>query len=275
MGSIALGGAVFSAGEGLAVRRHLNGQLLIESDDGLYRLFEPTANPSRLRLSQLGDRNDNRIHIDYDEAGHLVRLRDTFDLVQVELVREQGQLARIERLYPDQRREVLVSYGYDMAGSLAQVSDATGQVQRRFAYDNGRRMIEHQLPTGLRCFYEWALVENLEWRVVRHWTDEGDTYQFDYDLQAGLTRITDGLQRVSTRLWNTQHQIIQYSDNLGQTWLFEWNDERQLLSATDPQGGRYEYSYDEAGNLIGESDPLGRSDSNVVAGALGLAGIGD
>ncbi|WP_339436639.1 RHS repeat-associated core domain-containing protein [Pseudomonas sp. EL_65y_Pfl1_R32] len=264
MGSIPLGGAVFSAGEGLVVRRHLNGQLLIESDDGLYRLFEPTpANPTRLRLSQLGDRNDNRIHIDYDEAGRLVRLRDTFDLVQIELIRDQEHLTHIERLHPDQRREVLVSYGYDAAGNLAEVRDATGQVQRRFAYDVARRMVEHQLPTGLRCFYEWALIEDLEWRVVRHWTDEGDTYQFDYDLKVGLTHITDGLQRVSTRHWNTQHQIIQYSDNLGQTWLFEWNDERQLLSATDPLGGRYEYSYDESGNLIGETDPLGRSDSTL------------
>ncbi|WP_395609955.1 RHS repeat-associated core domain-containing protein [Pseudomonas sp. B22129] len=264
MGWVPLGGAVFSAGEGLAVRRHLNGQLLIESDDGLYRLFEATAaNPSHLRLSQLGDRNDNRIHVDYDEAGRLVRLRDTFDLVQVELIHDQGHLARIERLYPDQRREVLVSYGYDTAGNLAQVRDATGQVQRRFAYDAGRRMVEHQLPAGLRCFYDWALVEGVEWRVVRHWTDEGDAYQFDYDLQAGITRITDGLQRVSIRHWNTQHQIIRYSDNLDQTWLFEWNDERQLLSATDPQGGRYAYSYDDAGNLIGETDPLGRSDSTL------------
>lgn len=264
MGTIPLGGAVFSAGEGLAVRRHCDGPLLIESDDGVYRLFEATpANPSRLRLSQLGDRNDNRIHLDYDDAGCLVRLRDTFDLVQVELIRDQGHLTHIERLYPDQRREVLVSYDYDAADNLTQVRDATGQAQRRFAYDSGRRMVEHQLPTGLRCFYDWALIEGLEWRVVRHWTDEGDTYQFDYDLQAGTTRITDGLQRVSIRHWNTQHQIIQYSDNLGQTWLFEWNDERQLLNATDPQGGRYAYSYDESGNLIGETDPLGRSDSTL------------
>lgn len=264
MGTIPLGGAVFSAGEGLAVRRHCDGPLLIESDDGVYRLFEATpANPSRLRLSQLGDRNDNRIHLDYDDAGCLVRLRDTFDLVQVELIRDQGHLTHIERLYPDQRREVLVSYDYDAADNLTQVRDATGQVQRRFAYDSGRRMVEHQLPTGLRCFYDWALIEGLEWRVVRHWTDEGDTYQFDYDLQAGTTRITDGLQRVSIRHWNTQHQIIQYSDNLGQTWLFEWNDERQLLNATDPQGGCYAYSYDESGNLIGETDPLGRSDSTL------------
>ncbi|WP_323166613.1 hypothetical protein, partial [Pseudomonas bubulae] len=90
-----LGGAVFSAGEGLAVRRHLNGELLIESDDGLYRLFESSANPALLRLSQLGDRNDNRIHVDYDDAGRLVRLRDTFDLVQVELIRDQGHVVRL------------------------------------------------------------------------------------------------------------------------------------------------------------------------------------
>ncbi|WLI18559.1 RHS repeat-associated core domain-containing protein [Pseudomonas wuhanensis] len=264
MGSIPLGGAVFSAGEGLSVRRHHNGQLLIESDDGLYRLFDVTpGNPSLLRLNQLGDRNDNRIHLDYDETGQLARLRDTFDLIQIELIRERDRVARVERVYPDQHREVLVSYGYDAAGNLAEVRDTTGQVQRRFRYDAGRRMVEHQLPTGLRCFYEWALVEDLEWRVVGHWTDEGDTYQFDYDLKAGVTRITDGLQRISTRRWNTQHQITEYTDNLGQTWQFEWNDERQLLNATDPQGGRYEYSYDDAGNLIGETDPLGRSDSTL------------
>ncbi|MBV4464544.1 RHS domain-containing protein [Pseudomonas sp. SWRI79] len=264
MGSIPLGGAVFSAGEGLSVRRHVNGQLLIESDDGVYRLFNPTpGNTALLRLDQLGDRNDNRIYLDYDETGRLARLRDTFDLVQVELIHEGGRVARVERLYPDQHREILVSYGYDAMGNLAEVRDATGQVQRRFAYDAGQRMVEHQLPTGLRCFYEWALVEDLEWRVVRHWTDEGDAYQFDYDLGAGVTRITDGLQRVSTRRWNSQHQITEYSDNLGQTWQFEWNDERQLLSATDPQGGHYAYSYDDAGNLIGETDPLGRSDSTL------------
>ncbi|OOG83509.1 type IV secretion protein Rhs [Pseudomonas sp. A25(2017)] len=264
MGSIPLGGAVFSAGEGLAVRRHVNGQLLIESDDGLYRLFEPSpANPSHLRLSQLGDRNDNRIHLDYDAAGRLVRLRDTFDLVQVELIRAGERVTHIERLYPDQSREVLVSYAYDAANTLAEVRDATGQVQRRFSYDAGQRMVEHQLPSGLHCFYEWALIDDQEWRVVRHWTDEGDAYQFDYDLKAGITRISDSLQRVSTRRWNSQHQITQFTDNLAQTWLFEWNDERQLLSATDPQGGQYAFSYDEAGNLLSETDPLGRSGSTL------------
>ncbi|RTY60902.1 type IV secretion protein Rhs, partial [Pseudomonas veronii] len=180
MGVIPLGGAVFSAGEGLSVRRHAHGQVLIESVDGLYRLFEPTpGNPSHLRLSQLGDRNDNRILLDYDAQGRLSQLRDSFNDVRIELGYKLGRVEQIERLFPDQSREVLASYHYDAAGDLAEVRDAAGHVQRRFAYDSGQRMVEHQRPAGLRCYYQWACVEDAEWRVVRHWTDEGDDYQFD------------------------------------------------------------------------------------------------
>ncbi|WP_443700590.1 DUF6531 domain-containing protein, partial [Pseudomonas sp.] len=170
MGVIPLGGAVFSAGEGLSVRRHANGQLLIESVDGLYRLFEPTpGNPSHLRLSQLGDRNDNRILLDYDAQGRLSRLRDSFNDVRIELGYSQQKLGRveqIERLFADHSRETLVSYVYDAHGDLAEVRDTAGHLQRRFAYDSGQRMVEHQRPTGLRCYYQWACVDDYEWRVV-------------------------------------------------------------------------------------------------------------
>jgi len=241
--------------------------LLIESADGLYRLFDPAPqNATLLRLSQLGDRNDNRIYLDYDNDGRLLRLRDTFDLVKVELAYDatwQRRVSQIERLYPDQRREVLMHYSYDSRGDLACVRQSDGQVKRRFVYDAGQRMVEHQLPTGLRCFYQWALVEDREWRVVRHWTDAGDTYDYHYELDAGITRITDGLERISIRRWDQQHQIIESIDVLGRTWAFQWNDESQLLGATDPNGGHYQFSYDEAGNLSETLDPLGRSESTL------------
>ncbi|WP_268797171.1 RHS repeat-associated core domain-containing protein [Pseudomonas huanghezhanensis] len=262
LGSISPGGAVFSAGEGLAVRRHDDGRLLVESEDGLYRLFELTSPDScRLRLSQLGDRNDNRIYLDYDAEGRLAQLRDTFDVLRVALTYSQrwsGRVERVERLFPDDPAEVLASYAFDDAGDLIEVSDTCGHVQRRFVYDGARRMVEHQLPTGLRCFYEWGPVAELEWRVIRHWTDEGEEYGFDYDLSSGSTVVTDGLGRRSTRCWNPQHQVTEYTDCLGQVWRFRWNDERQLLGATDPQGGQWHYTYDEAGNLSTTEDPLGR-----------------
>ncbi|MEA1032160.1 RHS repeat-associated core domain-containing protein [Pseudomonas sp. N-137] len=267
MGSIPLGGAVFSPGEGLSVRRHANGQLLIDSSDGLYRLFEPTpGHASLLRLSQLGDRNDNRIYLDYDDTGRLVQLRDTFDLTSIALAyhkRWPQRVSRIDRLYADQRREVLMHYDYDAQGDLTEVRQSNGYVKRRYAYDAGRRMVEHQLPTGLRCFYEWALIEKREWRVVRHWTDAGDTYAFDYDLAAGTTRITDGLNRISTRRWDRRYQITEATDALDRTWAFQWNEESQLVAATAPNGGQHQFSYDEAGNLCQTSDPLGRSESTL------------
>ncbi|WNW12477.1 RHS repeat-associated core domain-containing protein [Pseudomonas sp. DTU_2021_1001937_2_SI_NGA_ILE_001] len=267
MGVIPLGGATFSAGEGLCVRRHASGQLLIESDDGLYRLFEPSPlDPRRLRLTLLGERNDNRIHLDYDDQGRLRRLRDNHSQVQVELgysERWPGRVSHIERLYPDQEREVLCRYAYDAQGDLAEVYDANGQLRRRFAYDQGRRMIEHQRPGGLRCFYTWGWVDNREWRVVRHWTDDGDEYHYDYDLQAGRTTVRDGLGRSSTRVWNAQHQVTEYRDHLDHTWRFDWDDERQLIGATDPQGGQYRFDYDDAGNLTASLDPLGRRTSTL------------
>jgi len=143
--------------------------VLIESVDGIYRLFEPTpGNPLHLRLSQLGDRNDNRILLDYDAQGRLSQLHDSFNDVRIELGYKLGRVEQIERLFPDHSREVLVSYHYDAAGDLTEVCDAAGHLQRRFAYDSGQRMVEHQRPTGLRCYYQWACVEDAEWRVIRH-----------------------------------------------------------------------------------------------------------
>ncbi|MCO8164712.1 DUF6531 domain-containing protein [Pseudomonas sp. 21LCFQ010] len=267
MGVIPLGGAVFSAGEGLSVKRHARGQLLIESDDGLYRLFEPSPlDSNRLRLALLSDRNDNRIFVDYDQQGRLSGLRDSVDQVRVALhysLQWPRRLSHIERVFADQQRELLASYTLDAQGQLAEVRDASGQLQRRFSYDDGLRMVEHQLPTGLRCFYEWEMIEEREWRVVRHWTDEGDEYAFEYDLAAGTTTIRDGLNRISRRRWNPQHQIIASTDNLGHTWQFEWNEERQWLGATDPDGGQWRFSYDESGNLSETRDPLGQIESTL------------
>ncbi|MET1079255.1 MAG: RHS repeat-associated core domain-containing protein [Pseudomonas sp.] len=263
LGNLAPGEAIYSPGEGLSIRRHEGGALLIESAEGLYRLFEQAPDqPHRLRLSQLGDRNDNRLLLDYDPRGRLYQVHDREGHVRIELCYSDvhsGRVARIERLYPEARREVLVHYAYDLAGELSEVRDGELQVQRRFVYDAQRRMVEHQLPSGLRCFYQWLELQDNDGahsRVSRHWTEEGDEYHFAYDLNAGTTRITDGLGRVSERQWNGQYQITRYTDALGHSWHFEWNDERQLLAATAPDGACWRYGYDEAGNLCETLDPL-------------------
>ncbi len=265
MGMIALGDAVFSAAEGLSVRRARNGELLIEDiESGLYRLFQPSPSaPQHLRLTKLGDRNDNRVNLDYDELGRLVQLSDTFEKSMVRLHYDSRwcrRVSHIERLFADGSAQVLVRYGFDEYGDLAEVMDAEGNSQRHFKYDQQRLMIEHRTIAGLHCFYSWVLSPD-GWRVAHHWTSLGDEYHFEYDVDAGLTRVIDGLQRVSTRRWNSQYQIVEFTDALSLTWHFEWNDDRQLLSATNPKGGKWLFFHDESGNLAQTIDPLGRSES--------------
>jgi len=262
LGHVPLSSAVFSSGEGLAVRRNADG-LSIESVDGVYRLFEADPfNLCVLRLVQLADRNEGRIFLEYDEQGRIVLLRESHNLLQLMLsysAEHPRRVSHVERRYVQGfggRCDVLVSYRYNKVGDLSEVIDATGHVKRRFAYDGLRRMIEHQLPGGLRCFYQWTTCGD-ESRVSRHWTDSGDEYRFEY--APGITRITDGLQRTSVRHWNTQHQVTCFINALGHTWQFEWNDQRQLLSATDPMAGRWTFSYDACGNLSVSTDPLGQS----------------
>ncbi|MBF8778187.1 RHS domain-containing protein [Pseudomonas fulva] len=264
MGDIPPGDAVYSPGEGLGVRRERNGEVLIEDRQGRYRLFQPApGRPGRLRLAQLGDRNDNRVYLDYDDLGRLRALRDTFDLVELQLhysERWPARVSHIDRRFADGAVQRLVSYDHDGNGDLATVHADDGQPTRHFVYDGGRRMVEHRLPSGLGCYYEWASCAD-GWRVVRYWSDAGDEYRFDYDLALGQTRVTDGLGRVGTRSWDTRYQVTRFTDALGLTWHFEWNDERQLLGAIDPAGGQWRFDYDESGNLTRTLDPLGRSES--------------
>ena len=211
MGVIPLGGAVFSAGEGLSVRRHTDGHLLIESVDGRYRLFEPApGTASRLRLNQLGDRNDNRVLLDYDIQGRLSQLRDTLDDVQIELVYSQqwpGRVEQIERLFPITAEKPSPATATILKATWPKFAMLTGTCNAASPTTAASAWPSTNCPPDLRCFYQWACVDDREWRVVRHWTDEGDDYQFDYDLHAGDNAITDGLQRLSTRRWNPQYQI--------------------------------------------------------------------
>jgi RHS repeat-associated protein len=262
------GGGFYSPGEGLGIRRSPEGIWTIEDEEGVIRVFEP-INETYQRLRTLSDRNGNRLILDYDNSGRLTSIADSEGASAIALTYDEHnhprRVRRIEQLGANGERRLLATYDYDARGDLSHVYDVAGNVQRRFAYDDGRRMIGHILPTGLVCRYAWASLdgpEGPEWRVVEHWTENGnapqESYRFAYDLKNGVTVVRDSLGRTSRRRWNPQYQITEYTDELGHTWCFDWSDERLLLGATDPQGGQWSYTYDIYGRLLTQTDPLGR-----------------
>jgi len=266
------GEGIRGVGEGLNIRHAEDGRWIIESDDGLYRLFEPDPhNPARQRLALLSDRHENAIRLSYDADGRLQRLTDAEGAaihitLHYELASYPRRLTRIDRYLRNGQRVTLVRYGYDDAGNLTQVVNSLNHLVRTFAYDEGHRLIFHSLPEGLGCHYQWRRYEGPEgeeWRVVAHWTEADgqrqEEYRLGYDLEKGITVVQDSLGRRRIHRWNAQYQITEYTDTLGQTWRFDWNEERQLLGATDPEGQQWRFVYDEQGRQTEETDPLGRT----------------
>lgn len=297
LGTLAPYGAYYSEGEGLRVRMAEPGHCVIEASDGLYRLFTPsTQNPEHLLLRRLADRNDNSLFLHYDEFERLVKISDDWaPVIQLEYGEEankrrviavqrfiqspsgqeqgQGQGQALPATAPEYETVEMVRYHYHASGTLARVELASAQVNpltqepggvtvRAFDYDAADRLIRHRLPSGRECQYEWREWRGsagTEMRVSRYWSNAGDAYEFDYDLDQGITTVRDSLGRCKTHEWNTQYEVTRFTDYEGRITELDWNRERQLLRITQAFDILYRFSYDEYGNLCEETDAMGNT----------------
>ena len=241
------------------------GQYLIESVDGQYFDFgipEPGYNGA-LKLQRIEDRNGNWNALRYDTAGKLCQLNDSCGRT-LALRYSLAHPLRVERIELVQGVEgepldTLVSYGYDLQGQLAEVVGRDRQVTRWFAYQQGL-MSEHGTAGGLRCHYAWN-GSGSDARVIRHWTDDGEAYDFEYDLVHGVTTVTDQIGRVNRWEWSSDCQPTSYTDPEGNTWHYDWDERRKLTQMIDPLGARTQWEYDEAGRMVKSISALGQIES--------------
>lgn len=227
------------------------GQYLVESVDGIYRDFGVPAEGFRgtLPLQRIEDRNGNWHALDYSADGRLTVLRDGCGhRLEFEYGANDSRRVSAIRLAGSAEPEVLVQYRYTGKGQLAEVIDRTGRPVRCFAYEDGL-MIEHSVPGGLHCHYAWK-GRGSEARVVRHWTDDGESYTFHYDIAHGRTHVRDQLDRQYLWEWSADCQPTAYTDAEGHTWRYTWDENRQLVEFTDPAGNRTRYEYDERGREV-------------------------
>ena len=283
------GESYYSVPEGLAVLCSEGGDYAVVLPDGLHLWFGKFAAAGALgpegggllRLQRVEDRNGNFQALRYDELNRLAHLADSAGrLVAFDYTAGARQLSQIRLVTgadagTPEPPEVLAQYRYDSQGQLTEVIGRDGQVRRLFAYAQGL-MAQHRLPSGLTCHYRWQIFPQgvghrpgPHARVVEHWTDDGESYRFQYDLTERTTTVLEHLgsgdsaqtrKRVWT--WNADHEITAYTDALGNTYTQTWSDTKQLLSQTDPLGHTTNYAYDEAGNLVQTTDALGRTESS-------------
>jgi RHS repeat-associated protein len=238
------------------------GQYLVESVDGIYRDFGVPADGyvGTLSLQRIEDRNGNWHALDYAADGRLAAVRDGCGR-RLELKYDHVHPCRVAEIFlrsgaGAERPEALVRYNYSVDGRLAEVIDRSDQAIRRFEYRNAL-MIRHSVPGGLNCHYAWE-GSGAQARVMRHWTDDGESYVFQYEIERGFTTVRDQLDRLYRWEWNADCQPTAYTDAAGHTWRYAWDANRQLTELINPAGNVARFEYDERGREVAVINALGQ-----------------
>ena len=271
------GTGVYSQSEGYWLWRSEGGRYFSQSVDGEYCLFEPVADAAgeqHLKLLRMEDRNSNFIELRWNALRQLHQITDSTGRLLGLRYDTAARLAEVSIVTPapDESPGVLVRYKYDPTGQLVEVWDRTDQLVRRFDYNADHLMTLHADAAGLECRYEWQ--GQGRWaRVVRHWTNDGESYDISYRMLAqspaegasepnavaGYTTAVDQLGRVQTWAWNDEFCVLSYTNPLGATWRATYDELKQRLSLVAPNGGTTTYRYDELGLPTAETDVLGRT----------------
>jgi len=273
--------AFHDAALGIIVRRAKEGPIVIETLDGVYRMFEPDPHhDTRLRLALLGDRNSNVLHLTYDAQGRIERIAEDDGPGALALHYAHAhprRVAQIDYLHHGELIRTVAAYAYSQDAQLTEVHNAAAQLIRRFAYDTGHRLSMHETASGQQCHYDWQAFtggpdgeDHEHWRVIRYHSNAGDDVHIAYDLATGTTTTLDHLGRTTVRHWVDTFHITDYTDEVGITTRFEWSERGQLLACIDAEGGHWRYSYDDWGNCIEERDPLGHTTVRDYIGARAL-----
>jgi len=190
---------------------------------------------------------DGRTRIRSDENG--AQVRDTLDEWDnlVRRVNPDGTELRFEYepLFGNLVREVdergvATVYDYDERGNLIRTTEAVGLPEARVtefsadAYGNvlrARRLADVQTTESV--------------------------FEYAYDPQGNLTRLTDPEGALTTYSHNALGQVTEVIDGRGARWTSAYDAAGQLVAEADPLGNGDVYAYDRVGNLVSHTNPRG------------------
>ncbi len=149
---------------------------------------------------------------------------------------------------PNIERIAHVTYLYDTLGDLRQVFNRVGEIAREFGWHD-HLMIAHRTSGELEAFYEYEGQAELKTtgrqldpscRVIRHWSNTGETLALTYEKNQTITIDQMGRREI-------YHFII--SDKGHRRWT----------GTTHAEGMRSQRTLDIHGNVLSVSDPVGNS----------------
>jgi len=247
---------------------------LRRTTDGDYVITDPQRGHTRyfarvgaswrrgLPLRAVSDRNGQRVDFDYDAGGALTGIRHSGGY-RIGVDSAGGRVTALRLLDAADTHhnadtsgsgssgggggaDVLVRYGYDEGGRLAEVVNSSG-VPLRFDYDGAGRLAGWCDRNGVVYRYAYDEAGHCVGTEGPGGYMDGS---FAYDVQDRVTTFTDSLGQARAFHLNERGQVVREVDPLGQVSVSAWDRYDRLLSRTDPLGRSTRYAYDGAGNLV-------------------------
>jgi RHS repeat-associated protein len=150
-----------------------------------------------------------------------------------------------------------VSYGYDAAGDLVEVTAADGAITR-YGYDASHRIVTVTNPLG-------GVVTNAydaDGRVVSQTDEVGGVTAFSYDTtfpqRTDVTHPDGSVVRDEYKYGVLVAQTRAYGTPLAARTEYQYDSALNRIAVIDPTGALTTSTYDRNGRRLTQTDPLGR-----------------
>jgi len=221
---------------------------------------EGKSEATALRLSEIEDRNGNRVRLFY-EHGRLGWLEDAagtrVNFSYITLDNGAARLAGVNLALDGNsgRTARLVNFTYDPEGRLTNATDR-GLMPWRYAYDRDL-LIRETNRNGLSFHFAYK-GEGKEARCAHTWGD-GGIYErwLDYDREARMTVVEDSLRARTGYYFNELDLPVRIVDALGGEKQFIYGLNGELLSETDQIGRETKYLYNAQFDCVSVTHPDG------------------
>ena len=222
--------------------------------------------------SEVDDGLGNKIQLEYDGRGNVVRKTDPLGAVETMEYDARGRLVRRVDKNGNASRTV-----YDGNNNVIMTVNALGETVQ-MTYDAGDRLVAITDPRGSVTERTYDAVG----RMLSETNPLGDTLRREYDEVGNLvgTYGPDGV-RLATIAYDQLDLPISTTDALGNVAETRYDVMQRPVELIDPLGRSTKLKYDKLGRLIQVNDALGRAtkqeflEDDVVGALVNGAGARD
>ncbi|MER0480418.1 putative T7SS-secreted protein [Streptomyces sp. Edi2] len=266
-----------------------DGHPLERTPDGDYLLTDPVTGTRRYFttytedlavLDEISDRHGNHHTFDYTEDGTPAAITHSAGY-RLLLTTDEGRVTALHLAgaAPDGSDQLLMTYGYDDAGTLITTTNSTG-LPVHFTYDEHGRITSwtdtnsssytYVYDDQDRCTSQGGIEGHL--RAHFTWGDpnpetglrtnllhnsQGDVTRYEVNERHQIVAETDPTGSTTRTVRDTKHRVLSTTDPLGRTTRFTYDDESRPTAVILPDGATSTTTYDANGNPISTTGPDG------------------